>query len=264
MGPHIMASSTLVGLAFLTMIVAAARSTWSPCSLSMLSMVTPVGEASRGHRYPVTAAWFVGGAVLGGACFGGLMAGFAALIHGLSLTGRTLAVTALTAAIVAVAADLGPGGFALPRIPRQVNESWLNEYRGWTYGAAYGWQIGVGLTTYVMSAAVYLMIVLGSLTGRPVIGFTVGLGFGTCRGLALLLGARLTTPASIRSMHRWFEAAAPVSLRLAVAGEIGVTVVAAVSAGWLAAAVTALSTVVAIGLLDAVGVRDRRDLVGVR
>jgi hypothetical protein len=258
-----MSSLTLAILAFLTMIVAAARSTWSPCSLSMLSMVTPVGEAGRGHRYAVTAAWFVGGATLGGACLGGLMAGFAALIHGLSLTGRTLAVTALTAAIVAIAADLRVAGFALPRIPRQVNESWLNEYRGWTYGAAYGWQIGVGLTTYVMSTAVYLMIVLGSLTGRPGVGFAVGLGFGVIRGLALLLGAGLTSPSAIRSMHHWFEAAAPTSLRIAVASEVGVVGVAALSAGWLAALLTAISTVVAIALLDAVGVRDRRDLVGV-
>ena len=39
--------------------VAAIRSTWSPCGLSMLATITPVGERGRGNRYRSTAAWFV-------------------------------------------------------------------------------------------------------------------------------------------------------------------------------------------------------------
>ena len=46
---------------------AAARSTWSPCGLSMLSSITPFGEHGRRHRYAVTATWYLVGAVAGGA-----------------------------------------------------------------------------------------------------------------------------------------------------------------------------------------------------
>ena len=34
------------------------------------------------------------------------------------------------------------GGFRLPSHTRQVNEAWLDEYRGWVYGGGFGWQIG--------------------------------------------------------------------------------------------------------------------------
>ena len=55
-------------------VAAAVRSTWSPCGLSMLSTVTPIAERGRGHRFWVTATWFVVGSLLGGACLGGLAA----------------------------------------------------------------------------------------------------------------------------------------------------------------------------------------------
>ncbi len=42
-------------------VAAAGRSTWSPCGLSMLSTITPLGERARGHRWGATAAWFVAG-----------------------------------------------------------------------------------------------------------------------------------------------------------------------------------------------------------
>jgi hypothetical protein len=133
--------------------------------------------------------------------------------------------------------DVRVGGFALPRIARQVNEVWLNRYRGWVYGLGFGWQIGVGLSTYVMTAAVYLMIVLGALAGRPLVALVVGTGFGLCRGVALLIGARLTTPTAIRTMHAWFDRAASGSLGVAVIGQVSVLAVgvSALGAGRLAA-----------------------------
>ena len=57
-------------------------------------------------------------------------------------------------------------GFPIHR--RQVNERWLDQYRSWVYGSGFGWQIGNGLSTYITTAAVYLMVVLGALTAAPV------------------------------------------------------------------------------------------------
>ena len=60
-------SPVLIVGAAVTVVVAAVRSTWSPCGWSMLSTITPLTERGRGHRFGATASWFVGGAVLGGA-----------------------------------------------------------------------------------------------------------------------------------------------------------------------------------------------------
>ena len=101
-------------------------------------------------------------------------------------------------------------GVRLPTHRRQVNERWLDRYRPWVYGAGFGWQIGCGLATYITTAAVYLMIVLGALTGTPMVALAVGTGFGVIRGLAVLLTRHVTGPAELRSFHRRFAELGPV------------------------------------------------------
>jgi hypothetical protein len=245
-------ASTTVILAAAMMIVAVARSTWSPCSLSMLSMVTPLGEASRGNRYATTAVAFIAGATVGGAVLGLLIAVLAVVMGGLSLADRSVALAVVVTAVVTIASDTGVAGFALPRVARQVDEKWLTRYRGWVYGSAYGAQIGFGLSTYVMTGGLYLMIVLGALTGRPLVGVLVGVGFGVGRGLAFLLGRRLSSPGAIRAMHAWFDAAAPWSVRGALAGQAAVLAVAVVSGG-LAAAICAAVVLGVLALVRVAG-----------
>ena len=63
-------TALLIVLASVVAVAAAIRSTWSPCGLSMLSTITPIGERGRNHRYASTAAWFILGATLGGATLG--------------------------------------------------------------------------------------------------------------------------------------------------------------------------------------------------
>ena len=131
---------------------AAARSTWSPCGVSMLATVTPLAERGRGHRYRSTAAWFVAGGTAGGATLGLVMAASrSACVRG--PVGGVLAVVACTLAVVAAASDSRLGGFHLPFHSRQVNERWLDQFRPWAYGAGFGWQIGAGLVTYIKTAA---------------------------------------------------------------------------------------------------------------
>ena len=82
--------ATVFVLGLVVALAAAVRSTWSPCGQSMLSQLTPVGEASRGYRYRTTAAWFVAGAIAGGAMLGGVMAVFASAVSALGATSTTL------------------------------------------------------------------------------------------------------------------------------------------------------------------------------
>lgn len=223
--------AVLATLAAVTAVAAAVRSTWSPCGLSMLSTITPIGERGRNHRYRATATWFVVGAVAGGAVLGGLMALLAAGARLVGLPGPTALSSATVAAAVAAASDSRLFGRRLPVIRRQVNERWLDRYRSWVYGAGFGWQIGVGLTTYIMTAGVYLTIVLAALTASPLVALAVGTLFGLVRGLAVLLGRGLTTPEALTRFHRRFDSLGPrvrvavtvleAAVALAAAGALG-------------------------------------------
>ena len=227
-------------------LVAAARSTWSPCGVSMLATVTPLAERGRGHRYRTTALWFIAGGTAGGASLGLAMAALALGVRAAAPTTTTLAVTACAAAALAAASDSRVGGFRLPFHSRQVNERWLDQFRPWVYGAGFGWQIGAGLVTYIKTAALYLMIVLAALTAGPATALGIGLLFGLVRGLAVLLGRGITSPAGLAEFHRRFTRAGAVVRRVVVACELAVVVVfAAVLSPWLALALLLLGAAAA-------------------
>ena len=199
-------NATIVVLGLVVALAAAVRSTWSPCGQSMLSQLTPVGEASRGYRYRTTAIWFVAGAIVGGATLGGVMAALAAAVSSLGVTSATLLGIAAGLAVLGGAVDSDVLGFSPPFFRRQVNEYWLAKYRAWVYGSGFGWQIGAGVTTYIMTAAVFVTIGFGALSAGPWAALAIGITFGTARGLAVLLTARLRTTSELFAMHRRFDA----------------------------------------------------------
>jgi hypothetical protein len=234
----------LTVLAFSLAVVAAVRSTWSPCGLSMLSTVTPIAERGRGHRFWVTAAWFVLGSLVGGATLGGLAALAAAGLGGLP-TGVALGIGGCLALVGAVV-DAGITGIRPPFFKRQLDDAWLDRYRGWVYGAGFGWQIGAGLATYIMTTAVPVTALLAALTGEAVPALLIGLTFGLVRGLAILGSAPATTTAALGRLHRRFEQLeAPVRQATVVAlATTGVLALAAVSPWALVAGVAIVGLVV--------------------
>lgn len=209
-------------------VVAAFRSTWSPCGVSMLSSITPLSEVGRGHRYWVTVSWFLFGSILGGLTLGGVAALGAMAVAGLGLSAVTSAALVLLAGLITLASDLGVGGFRLPANPRQVERTWLDRYRPWVYGLGFGWQLGVGVATYVMSASVYLMVVVAAATGNPWLALAIVTLFGLLRGLAVLPAANVRTPADLGRLHRHIERLRPASRVVALAGQIGVLMAAVV------------------------------------
>jgi hypothetical protein len=228
-------------------IAVAARSTWSPCGLSMLATITPLAERGRGHRYRAAAAWFVAGGLAGGITLGLVDGGLALVIRSATPAPAVLAAVALTAAVVTFAAELGLFGFRLPVHHRQVNERWLDRFRPWVYAGGFGWQVGTWLATYIMTPALYLMILLAALTTTPWVAVGVAAAFGLLRGLAVLLGRRITDTASLTTFHRRFHHAEPLVWRTLVAVEGAVALACAwVVSPWAALAV-ALGTV-AVGL----------------
>ncbi len=238
-------SALLVVLAAAVAVAAAIRSTWSPCGLSMLSTITPIGERGRHNRFWSTSAWFVLGAVLGGATLGLLTGGLAALVGAFGLSATTALGIGSVCALVAAASDARVFGVQIPFHGRQVNEDWLDQYRSWVYGGGFGWQIGSGLSTYIMTAGVYLLIVLAALTGAPIVAFGLAVLFGFVRGLAVLLGSRITSPAALLAFHRRFDALGPVFRRVMIGTQVAVGLIAS-AAVWGAAGLLA-DTLLVIG-----------------
>lgn len=203
--------SWTLGVALVVAVVAGGRSLWSPCGLSMLTAITPFAERSRGHRYEITATWFVLGALVGGAGLGLLSAAGAAIVALVQPPAVAVQLLAVAAALLGTAADLRIGGFHLPLHPRQVDETWLGKYRRWVYAVGFGVQIGSGFATYIMTSAVYLTAVLAALAGHPGAAALVGLVFGAVRGLAVLVGAFASTPVRLRTVLARVEALASCS-----------------------------------------------------
>ena len=217
-------------------VAAAVRSTWSPCGLSMLSTITPFGERSRGHRYGATAGWFVAGSLLGGATLGAVAAGLAAAMRATGVAGHPAwAAGAVALAAGATAAiDAGVFGDLIPIWRRQVNDQWLVRYRNWVYGVGFGWQIGVGVATYIMTAAVFLVVVLGALTASPLMAAALGVLFGVVRGLAVLLTAKADSPERLRALHRRFDQAGPPVRAAVIAVQAGVALAGVAVLAYLA------------------------------
>jgi hypothetical protein len=214
-------------LLFALAAVAAIRGMWSPCGLSMLSTLNPVSERARGHRFWVTACWYVAGALVGGAALG---VGCAAVAAGFGAVDAAASVgwsLALVGAAIAVASDARVGGWSVPLHPRQVDERWVDRYRRWLYASGYGMQIGTGFATYIMTAGVYLVALLAVLTGSPTEAFAGGIAFGLARGLCVVVAAGAHSPDALRLIIRRVDSWAGASALAAAAACAAVGVVAA-------------------------------------
>ncbi|MEY2421815.1 MAG: hypothetical protein QOI95_1882 [Acidimicrobiaceae bacterium] len=181
----------------------------------MLSSITPLGERGRNSRFAVAASFFVAGSLLGGAAVGFLAGALGRLVVPDQPTVAAVVIAAL--ALIGAAFDARIAGLRLPTITRQVDERWLQKYRGWVYGFGFGAQLGTGLATIVSSAAVYVMVVAAVFTGSIAGGTVIGVTFGLVRGASILFARRVQTPEQLRRFHRGLAANATRSERVGVA-----------------------------------------------
>ena len=187
----------------------------------MLSSIHPLGERGKGNRFATTAGAFLAGAVLGGATTGALTALLSVPVA--AVTSTTVA-TALIAVTAVAAAVFERTGRSLPSVPRQVDESWLNAYRGWVYGTGFGFQLGAGVLTYITTAAVYLALVASVLAGHPLAAFAIPVAFGLTRGLTLLPARSIGSPQRLvefhQRLHRWSPAVRTASTSVLAASAL--------------------------------------------
>jgi MFS family permease len=163
----------------------------------MLASITPLGEQGRRRRWGRTVTAFVIASTLGGT-LSGVVAGAigSLLLRHVSWDGRIGIVAALLA--LGLVLDL------LGKVPgprRQVDESWLDRYRGWVYGAGFGFQLGAGVVTIVTNSAVYVAIGAAAATASPGAGAALGAVAGLLRGATILAGAGLRSPDQLVRFH---------------------------------------------------------------
>jgi hypothetical protein len=167
----------------------------------MLASITPLGERGRQATWAVTVTAFLLGALGAAAGLGAALGLLGSVLPGLTLDARLAGFGA--AALAALAIELGP--FRVPGPDRQVNERWLDEYRGWVYGLGYGGQLGLGITTVVSSTSTYLAIVAAVLSREPALGALIFGAFGLARGLTPLAAAWVRQPQQLMDLHRWLS-----------------------------------------------------------
>jgi hypothetical protein len=172
----------------------------------MLASITPLGERGRQRKWSTTATAYTIGAGAGGATTGALfgVVGLAVASSVESVAGWILIIALALAALF----EMGWMPVKLPTNQRQVNEDWLDEYRGWVVGLGFGYQLGTAFVTIVTSASVYVTFLAAALTGSVWGGVTIGAVFGLARAFPLLAVRKVTTPQSLASVHRRMDALA--------------------------------------------------------
>ena len=172
----------------------------------MLASITPFGERGKDNRWAVTVTAYVVGSVAGGLALGVLAGAVGAAVRVLlgdpSWWSTAALATLAVGAVVGLAFDLGLGGLALPANHRQVNERWLDRYRGVVYGAGFGAQLGFGLVTIVSGSIVYLTVLAAACSGSVLGGAIIGGVFGLVRALPQLGARRATSPSALRELLR--------------------------------------------------------------
>jgi sulfite exporter TauE/SafE len=162
----------------------------------MLASITPLGERGRRSNWRVTVTAFLVGATAAAAVAGAALGALGSIV----LPARPGLAVLLVAIGVAIVLDGLP--IAVPGPRRQVDERWLDRYRGWVYGVGYGAQLGLGVTTIVSSAATYVAVLAAFLTASAPAGAVVLGCFGAMRGLIPLATAGIRSQRQLLAFHR--------------------------------------------------------------
>jgi hypothetical protein len=194
----------------------------------MLASITPLGERGRRSTWGLTVSAFLLGAALAAVAAGAGLGALGTVALPGALTPRDRMAALAVALAVAILVDGG-----LRRVPgprRQVNERWLDNYRGWVYGLGYGSQLGLAVTTVVSSTATYVALLAAFLSGSAVAGAIILGFFGAVRGLTPLAAANVQSQRQLLALHVALDRWRGRVRWAAVGGEAAVLAVAVMAA----------------------------------
>ena len=126
----------------------------------MLGSISPVGEARAKQRWWLTASAYLAG-VRGCGRADRRRASAASGRRSDAPSGRRRRAPRASwrsSSLRRPLLDSGLLGWRLPTWHRQVDERWLGTYRGWVYGAGFGFQLGLGIATIIPAAVTYAML----------------------------------------------------------------------------------------------------------
>lgn len=165
----------------------------------MLSSIHPLGERGRHNRWAVTVGSFTVVATVTGAAVGAALG----VIGGLAFEGLSDDALLLgTGAIAVVAGVLDLARVAPPGPERQVNETWVGHYRGWVYAGAFGFELGTGVMTYIVTWGVFATFASELLSASWLGGMLIGAVFGFGRSIALLAAGWIDRPSRLTAFHQ--------------------------------------------------------------
>jgi hypothetical protein len=162
----------------------------------MLSSIHPLGERARGNRWSVTISAFTAGAVLGGAAIGAVLGGLGSLV----VPGPNISLL-IVGALALIGGGLDLVGIPAPGPARQVNERWIGNLRGSVYGFGFGVQLGSGVSTFIVTWGVWVLLAAELLSGSAVTGAMVGGLFGLTRAVAPLAAGWIDRPSRLTRFH---------------------------------------------------------------
>ena len=173
----------------------------------MLSSIHPFGERSRNNTFSRTASAHVAGSALGGTMLGlvfGLVGWLVLRLVNLSVETRTILV--LLTALAALVIEATSQERWLPSRSRQVNENWIQNYRGWVYGGGFGAELGFGISTIITTPLVHLLVISMLLVGSVGAAVLLGAVFGVVRGATVLMARGVDSPDALRHFHQHLDA----------------------------------------------------------
>ena len=169
---------------FIAALLIGATGTFSPCGLSVIETIGPIGHTG-GRRTTIAACVAFGpGAIAGGLLTFGFLAALGDLLHGAG--GR--AAYFVAAGIALLAALLEARGVRIvPQIRRQLPEHWRRVMPMPLAAALYGVLLGIGFTTFVLSFGVWALAGVSLAVGDPALGLLIGAAFGLGRAIPILV-----------------------------------------------------------------------------
>jgi hypothetical protein len=191
-----------ISLAAVALLVGA-TGTFSPCGLSVIETIGPIGHTGGRRVTAAACAAFLPGAIAGGVLTFGLLSQLGELLHGAGGHASYLAAAGVTL----VAAVLEARGTRIvPQIRRQLPEHWRRVMPMPLAAVLYGVLLGIGFTTFVLTFGVWALAGISLALGEPELGILLGAGFGLGRALPIMALAPLAgRPPGIRATELMCE-----------------------------------------------------------
>jgi hypothetical protein len=163
-------------------------------------MITPLGKGRRNSDWLRAAGLYtLGGGV--SSIFAGAILGWAGRLLRTYFSGRLLWVVLALWALALALREIGSLPFGLPQKKCQAPYGWFHRF---DYGSVlfmWGFQIGVGLSTFIVFSGLYAVVAAAMVGADPVMGGALMLSYWLGRTLPVWIAPTLTNSWPMRTIR---------------------------------------------------------------